>query len=58
VHAGPDTPTARAHATNEQNLQQIQNLITRNLERLGRRDHLKVNWQRPAAPAVQAGQSG
>ncbi len=58
VHAGPDTLTVRAHATNEENLQQIQNLITRNLERFGRRDHLKVNWQRPVAPTVQAGESG
>jgi hypothetical protein len=58
MQAGPDTLTVRAHATNEENLQQIQNLITRNLERFGRRDHLKVNWQRPVAPTVQAGESG
>ena len=36
----------------------IQNLITtRNLERFGRRDRLKVTWQRPA-PAAQAGEAG
>jgi hypothetical protein len=50
--------TVRAEGTNEENLQQIQNLITRNLERSGRRDHLKVDWQRPETPAVQAGEAG
>jgi len=58
MHAGPDTLTVRAEAANEENLQRIQNLITRNLERFGRRDHLKVNWQRPEAPIVQAGETG
>lgn len=43
------------HADSEENLQRIQSLITRNLERFGRRDHLNVNWQRPQAPAIQAG---
>jgi hypothetical protein len=58
MHAGPDTLTVRAEATNEENLQRIQNLITRNLERFGRRDHLKVNWQRPETPTVQAAEAG
>jgi hypothetical protein len=58
LQAGPDTLTVRAEATNEENLQRLQNLITRDLERFGRRDHLKVNWQRPEAPAVQAGEAG
>jgi hypothetical protein len=57
MQAGPDTLTVRAEATNEENLQRLQNLITRNLERFGRRDHLKVNWQRPEAPTVQAGEA-
>ena len=58
MHAGPGTLTVRAEATNEEDLQRTQNLITRNLERFGRRDHLKVNWQRPNAPTVQAGEAG
>ncbi len=48
----------RAEATNEENLQRIQHLITRNLERSGRRDQLKVNWQRPEAPTVQTREVG
>jgi hypothetical protein len=54
MQTGPDTLTVRAEAANEENLQGIQNLVTRNLERFGRRDHLKVTWQRPEAPAAQA----
>jgi hypothetical protein len=53
MKAGPDTLTVRVEATNEEDLQRIQNLITRNLERFGRRDQLKVSWQRPEAPAIQ-----
>ncbi|SRR6266566_2122412 len=53
MQAGPDTLTVRLDATNEEDLQRIQDLITRNLERFGRRDQLKVNWQRPEAPTIQ-----
>ena len=53
MQAGPDTLTVRIDATNEEDLQRIQNLITGNLERFGRRDQLKVNWQPPEAPAIQ-----
>jgi hypothetical protein len=45
-------PTVRAEAANKQSLQQAQDLITRNLERSGRREHLKLNRQRPEAPAA------
>jgi hypothetical protein len=58
LHAGPDTLTARAEAASEESLQQIQDLITRNLERFGRREHLTVTWQRPPAPAAQPGEAG
>lgn len=58
VQAGPDTLTVRVEATSEEDLQRIQELIARNLERFGRRDHLKVRWQRPEAPAVQTGEAG
>ncbi|MGH3192518.1 MAG: DUF2218 domain-containing protein [Streptosporangiaceae bacterium] len=57
MQAGPGTLTVRAEAANEENLQRIQDLIARNLERFGRRDHLKVNWQRPGAPTVQGGEA-
>lgn len=58
MQAGPDTLTVRVEATDEENLQHIQDLIAADLERFGRRDHLKVNWQRPEAPTVQAGEAG
>jgi hypothetical protein len=58
LHAGPDTLTVRVDATSEEELQRIQGLITRNLERFGRRDQLKVNWQQPEAPTIQADAAG
>jgi hypothetical protein len=58
LEAGPGTLTVHAEAADEENLQRTQDLITRNLERFGRRDHLKVNWQRPEAPPVQDGEAG
>jgi hypothetical protein len=58
MQAGPDTLTVRAEAATEEDLQRIQDLMTRNLERFGRRDHLSVTWPRPQAPAAQAGTAG
>jgi hypothetical protein len=55
MQAGPDTLTVRAEAASEENLNRIQELIARNLERFGRRDHLTVTWQRPVPSADQAG---
>jgi hypothetical protein len=54
MHVGTDTLMVRAEATNEENLRRIQHPITRNLDRFGRRDHLKVNWQRPRPDGVAA----
>ena len=53
MQAGPGTLTVRAEATDNESLQQIQDLISRNLERFGRREHLTVNWQRPETPTAQ-----
>jgi hypothetical protein len=47
LHASADTLTVRAEAANEQNLRQIQELVTRDLERFGRRNRLTVTWQQP-----------
>ena len=43
--------TLRAEAADEQNLQLTQDIVTRDIERFGRRDHLNVTWQRSGAPA-------
>jgi hypothetical protein len=50
LQATPDTLTLRAEATDEDQLRRIQELIATRLERFGRRDHLKVDWQRRSAP--------
>jgi len=49
MQAGPDALTLRAEALDKDGLQQVQDLITGQLERFGRRDNLKVSWQRPEA---------
>ena len=46
LQATPGTLTLRAEAADEENLRRIQDLISRRLETFGRRDHLKVDWQR------------
>ena len=40
----------RIDATDEENLHRIQDVVTRNLERFGRRDRLAVSWPSPPAP--------
>ena len=52
----PDTLTLRAEATDEENLRRIQDLVAARLEIIGRREHLKVNWQRFEAPTAQRGE--
>lgn len=46
LQATPGTLMLRAEAVDEENLRRIQELIGRRLESFGRRDHLKVDWQR------------
>jgi hypothetical protein len=45
VSATPDTLTVRIDADDEDALQRLQDGVTRRLETVGRRDHLKVRWQ-------------
>src|SRR5262249_60389586 len=45
MQAGPGMLTVRAEAASEESLQRVQDLIARDLERFGRREHLQVNWQ-------------
>jgi hypothetical protein len=49
MQAAGRTLTVRTEAVDEQNLQRIQDLLTARLTSFGRREHLTVNWQRPAA---------
>jgi hypothetical protein len=50
AQATPHMLTLRAEATDEKNLQRIQDLLAGRLEKIGRRDHLTVTWQRPDPP--------
>lgn len=50
VRANGDVLTLRVEAANEDNLRQVQDIVTRNIERFGRRDRLKVTWQRTQPP--------
>lgn len=52
MHATPGALTLRAEAGSEEDLRRIQDLVTARLEKIGRRDHLTVNWQRTEAPAA------
>ena len=54
MHAAPGTLTLRAEADSEEHLRRIQDLVTTRLAKIGRRDHLTVNWQPPASPAADA----
>jgi hypothetical protein len=55
LQATPDALTLHAEAANEEDLQRIQDLLAARLEKIGRRDHLTVTWQRPDAPTVHLG---
>lgn len=52
MEASATTLTLRAEATDEANLQWIQDTIAKDVERFGRREHLKVDWRRREAPGV------
>ncbi len=54
IEASTDRLTLRVEATDENGLRQIQDVLTRDLGRFGRRERLTLNWHRPEAPGVQA----
>jgi hypothetical protein len=47
MSAAGNTLVVRVEATDPENLQRIQETVTRDLERFGQRDHLIVRWQSP-----------
>ncbi|MEV4014265.1 DUF2218 domain-containing protein [Nonomuraea angiospora] len=47
LRATPEALTLRVEAVDEDRLQRIQALLTRNITRMGRRDGLTVDWRRP-----------
>jgi hypothetical protein len=58
LHVEDNTLTVHAEAADEANLKRVQDIITADLERFGRRDHLKVNWTRPDALQLHPGEAG
>jgi hypothetical protein len=57
MQASPGRLTLRVEAAKEEHLQRVQEIVTADIERFGRRDQLKVTWQRPAAPIAQPGEA-
>jgi hypothetical protein len=55
IQATAHTLMLRVEATDEDNLRRIQDVITSDLDRFGRREHLTVNWHRPDTPSVAPG---
>ena len=51
VEATPDVLTLRLESADEQGLQRLQAAVAHRLETIGRRESLRVDWQRPGAPA-------
>jgi hypothetical protein len=47
MSAGPNLLVVRVEASDPENLQRIQDVVTRDLERFGGREHLVVRWQSP-----------
>ena len=57
MQASENLLTLRAEGPDEESLQRVQDIITRDIERFGSRDQLTVSWQRadpPISPASQA----
>lgn len=60
VTATAATLILRVEATDEDNLERIQDIITRDFNRFGRRERLTVDWHRPETPGItsNAGPTG
>lgn len=54
LQATEATLTLRADAATENDLQRIQGLLAGRLGKIGRRDHLTVNWRRPDVATAQS----
>jgi hypothetical protein len=53
VEATPDVLTLRLESADEEGLQRLQSAVAHRLETIGRRESLKVDWQRPGVPAPE-----
>ncbi|MCX5044064.1 DUF2218 domain-containing protein [Aldersonia sp. NBC_00410] len=55
IDAEPNTLTLRIEAADEEGLGRIQDVITRDFDRFGRRENLTVRWRRSETPDVAPG---
>ncbi|WP_063824468.1 DUF2218 domain-containing protein [Streptomyces sp. CdTB01] len=51
LQAAPGALTMHVEAVTEEDLGRLQDLVAGHIERFGRRDGLRVSWQRPESPA-------
>jgi hypothetical protein len=51
MQASAGTLTLRAEAADQENLQRVQDIVARDIERFGKRDRLTVMWSRPGEAA-------
>jgi len=57
MQVSPGTLTVRAEAEAEESLQQVQDIIARDIERFGKRGRLTVSWLRANGPCAKPGQA-
>ncbi len=55
IAASADRLVLRVEATDADSLRRIQDVLTRDIDRFGRRERLTVTWHVPAAPRTTAG---
>ena len=56
MQATQGTLILRAEAADSENLQRVQDIVARDIERFGKRNRLSVSWQPTEVPRVQPGQ--
>jgi hypothetical protein len=56
IAASADRLVLRVEAADEENLRRIQDVLTRDIDRFGRRERLTVNWHSPEAPGAERGE--
>jgi hypothetical protein len=57
MQATPGTLTLRAEAEDQGSLQRVQDIVTRDIERFGKRRQLTITWQPTNAHSAQPGQN-
>jgi hypothetical protein len=56
ITASADRLVLRAEAADEENLRRIQDVLTRDIDRFGRRERLTITWHCPKTPGAERGE--